>query len=269
MTYSVVARNFSEAHDNKIHSDEIAQKYGFLGALVPGVAVFGHLVHPLVTRYGERWLGHSLSNVRFAKPAYHGDELTIEHTLMPEQDRSQSREWPEVVFSDRSQATTRNEAIATLDSALPSQLPEAKEIDWNQHPYKPADRPEMNWDNVLPNQPYQSWDWHIDAKSNRTAAEEVADNSPIYAEFVHPHLLLSSANSALTREYLMPAWIHVGSELCLRSALRVGDRVTVRAMPLDKWERKGHQFLRLYLSYHRGAELTTEIVHTAIFRVAQ
>ena len=26
MTYSVVARNFSEASDNKIHSDEIARK---------------------------------------------------------------------------------------------------------------------------------------------------------------------------------------------------------------------------------------------------
>ena len=31
-TYEVVARNFSEAHENKIHSDEIARKYGFKGA---------------------------------------------------------------------------------------------------------------------------------------------------------------------------------------------------------------------------------------------
>ncbi|MGI9325180.1 MAG: hypothetical protein ACR2PZ_08185 [Pseudomonadales bacterium] len=269
MTYSVVARNFSEAHDNKIHSDEIAKKYGFLGALVPGVAVFGHLVHPLVSQYGERWLSQSLSNVRFAKPAYHGDQLTIEHALISEQDRKQSREWRDVAFSDRSQATARDEVISTLDSALPEQLPQAIEVAWNQHGCKPAGRPEMNWDNVVPHQPYQSWEWHIDAQSNRTAAEEVADDSSIYAEFVHPHLILSSANGALTREYMMPAWIHVGSELCLRSALRVGDRVTVRAMPLEKWERKGHQFLRLYLSYHRGGELTTEIVHTAIFRVAQ
>ncbi len=27
--YQVVARNFSKAHENKIHDDEIARKYGF------------------------------------------------------------------------------------------------------------------------------------------------------------------------------------------------------------------------------------------------
>ena len=40
-------------------------------------------------------------------------------------------------------------------------------------------------------------------------------------------------------------------------------------MPLEKWERKGHQFVRLYVAYHRDEILTTEIFHTAIFRVAQ
>ena len=52
-TYEVVARNFSEANENKIHSDEIARKYGFKGALVPGVAVWGHLTHPLAERFGQ------------------------------------------------------------------------------------------------------------------------------------------------------------------------------------------------------------------------
>ena len=51
--YQVVAQNFSEDHENKIHSDEIAKKYGFKGGLVPGVAVWGHLTHPLVERLGE------------------------------------------------------------------------------------------------------------------------------------------------------------------------------------------------------------------------
>ena len=54
--YEVVARNFSESSENKIHSDEIAKKFGFKGALVPGVAVYGHLTLPLVDRFGENWL---------------------------------------------------------------------------------------------------------------------------------------------------------------------------------------------------------------------
>ena len=41
--HSAVARNFAEASENKIHSDDIARRFGFTGALVPGVTVFGHL----------------------------------------------------------------------------------------------------------------------------------------------------------------------------------------------------------------------------------
>ncbi|MCZ6709554.1 MAG: hypothetical protein O7B25_04245, partial [Gammaproteobacteria bacterium] len=75
--YQVVAQNFSQDHENKIHSDEIAKKYGFKGGLVPGVAVWGHLTHPLVELLGEDWLAGSVSNVRFFKPAYHGDHLEL------------------------------------------------------------------------------------------------------------------------------------------------------------------------------------------------
>jgi acyl dehydratase len=67
----------------------------------------------------------------------------------------------------------------------------------------------------------------------------------------------------------MPAWIHVGSEIRFHAQLKVGDTVEVRAVPLEKWERKGHQFVKLYLAYLRGSEITTELFHTAIFRVAQ
>ena len=75
--FQVVARNYSEASENRIHSDEIARRYGFRGALVPGVAVYGHLTRPLVECYGEDWLGHSTSSVRFLQPAYDGDTLQI------------------------------------------------------------------------------------------------------------------------------------------------------------------------------------------------
>ena len=75
--YEVTARNFSEASENRIHSDEIAKKFGFRGALVPGVAVYGHATYPLVEAFGEDWLGHSASAVRLLKPTYHGDALTV------------------------------------------------------------------------------------------------------------------------------------------------------------------------------------------------
>jgi hypothetical protein len=47
----------------------------------------------------------------------------------------------------------------------------------------------------------------------------------------------------------MPAWIHTGSEVTFRRLLRVGDDIDVRAVPLEKWERKGHHFVELYIAY--------------------
>ena len=58
-TYQVRAVNDALTSENRIHSDEIARRYGFSGALVSGVAVLGHLVHPLVEAYGEDWLGNT------------------------------------------------------------------------------------------------------------------------------------------------------------------------------------------------------------------
>ena len=53
-----------------------------------------------------------------------------------------------------------------------------------------------------------------------------------------------------------------------RKLLRVGDDITIRAVPQEKWRKKGHEFIRLYLAFERANELTTEIFHTAIYRVA-
>ena len=66
--HSAIARNFAEASENKIHSDDIARRFGFTGALVPGVTVFGHLAWPLTQRFGERWLRGSWAGPHRSPP---------------------------------------------------------------------------------------------------------------------------------------------------------------------------------------------------------
>ena len=78
-----------------------------------------------------------------------------------------------------------------------------------------------------------------------------------------------AANQVLVRQFVMPAWIHTGSDITFRRLLRVGEEIEVRAVPLEKWERKGHHFLKLHVAYVARGALATEIDHTAIFRVAQ
>jgi len=254
-SYQVTAKNFSEASENRIHSDEVARRYGFEGALVPGVAVYGYLTHPIVERLGEPWLSASTSDVRFFKPAYEGDALEISVAEA----------------GDRWQASCHNAAGILLAELVtePGNLPPAEDQGVFDAAAKPAGRVDMTWKTVVEGQPFTPWHWQITEDGNSTYASQVFDEQPIYRTAAHPHWLLGIANRALTREFVMPAWIHVGSTVRFRKLLRVGDTVEVRAVPLQKWERKGHQFVKLYLAYVRGESVTTEIFHTAIFRVAE
>ena len=254
--YRVTARNFSEASENRIHSDDIARRYGFRGALVPGVAVYGYLTRPLVERFGADWLGASASAVRFHKPAYEGDELSVRLAEA----------------GDDAWTATCTNADGTLLAELttrPGGVPPARDQAAFAGQAKPPERVDMNWDTVVAGQPFTPWHWQITEDGNRTYAQQVFDDLAVYRTAAHPHWLLHIANRALTREFVMPAWIHVGSEIVFRELLKVGDTVEVRAVPLEKWERKGHQFVKLYLAYVRGETVTTEIIHTAIFRVAE
>src|ERR1043165_9822431 len=72
-THSVRAFNGAALSENKIHDDEVARRFGFKGALVPGVAVFAYMAHVPVAHFGRVWLERGAAECRFAKPVYHGD----------------------------------------------------------------------------------------------------------------------------------------------------------------------------------------------------
>lgn len=254
-SYQIIARNHSEASENRIHSDDVARRYGFRGALVPGVAVYGYLTHPLVETFGERWLAESESEVRFLKPAYEGDRLDISLDTDGETHTARC-------------ANAAGELLAELRSTLAAPPP-LRDQSVFDGPRKPPARVPMDWDSVVIGQAFTPWHWQITEDANALLRRQVADELPIYRFAAHPYGMLQLANLALTREFVMPAWIHVGSVIRHRSQLRVGDTVEIRAAVEEKWERKGHQFLKLYLTYRRERTITTEIVHTAIFRVAE
>ena len=54
----------------------------------------------------------------------------------------------------------------------------------------------------------------------------------------------------------------------MRHVIRVGQVLTVVTVPLEKWKRKGHQFIRLYVGMMAEDRVMFEVEHTAIFRIA-
>ena len=249
--YRSTARNFSAETENRIHSDEVAAQFGFEGALVPGAAIFGHMTRPLLDALGTDWLSNWRTDVRFLKPAYHGDALTIHHGTHGGN------------HSVRCQA--RGLLLAELTTTpsgsegAPSAVAPGPAVE---------QRPEIHWDNVEVGEPFPAWTWIPDAVANAEAAAQVEDDLSCYRDgIIHPHAILSTANRTLTRRYHLPAWIHVGSTLRFRRLLRVGDEVDVRTVPRRKWRRKGHEFVDLGIAYVVDGAVATEIGHVAIFRI--
>ena len=50
--FTITALNDATDSENRMHSDEVAARYGFAGALVSGVNVFGYMTQPLVAEFG-------------------------------------------------------------------------------------------------------------------------------------------------------------------------------------------------------------------------
>ena len=75
--HEVRAFNQAAASENKIHDDAVAQRFGFRGALVPGVAVFAYMAHQPVARWGRAWLERGAADCRFLKPVYDGDIVRV------------------------------------------------------------------------------------------------------------------------------------------------------------------------------------------------
>ena len=75
--YDVRAFNQAAASENKIHDDAVAQRFGFKGALVPGVTVFAYMAHQPVARWGRAWLEGGAAECRFRKPVYDGEMVHV------------------------------------------------------------------------------------------------------------------------------------------------------------------------------------------------
>lgn len=250
--YLTRARNFSVNTENRIHSDEVAARFGFEGGLVPGAAVFGHMTHPLVDSLGPDWLAGWQVSVRFFKPAYDGDELTVTCDIA----------------DDTHTVRCHGRGILLAELRTRPLEPDGKPA--LLEPGPPVDhRPEIAWDNLAVGEPFPAWTWSPDAVANAESAAQVGDGLAWYRRGVlHPHAILGTANQAFIRRYVLPAWIHVGSVVRFRRLLRVGDEIEVRTVPTRKWRRKGHEFVDLGIAYIVNGEVATEIEHTSIFRIA-
>ena len=79
--YRVSAAAPADPAENRIHEDRLAREFGFRGGLVPGVIVYAWMTHPIIAALGPAWLDHGRFSVRFAKPVYYDEPVTVQASV--------------------------------------------------------------------------------------------------------------------------------------------------------------------------------------------
>jgi hypothetical protein len=264
-----------------MHSDEVARQFGFKGALVPGVTVFAHMTRPLVARYGEQWLGEGIAEVSFARPAYEGELLTVTSRIAGETVGGEGPVDLRVGGNDAGGSNEKDGVIelicsneegvelARMSSYIPASSPDVDPRSDTAPAAPIPDRPLVSWDLMEIGKPFPALRWAPTAADNAQWCADVCDDLAIYRTGgdapIHPGFVLRQANYVLRNRFTLPAWIHTGSRIVFHEVLRIGREYEVRAIPEEKWERKGHQFVRLYVAFRSGKQTMAEVAHTAIF----
>jgi hydrogenase maturation factor len=259
-SYRVQAYNTAHSSENKIHDDAVARRFGFSGALVPGVDVYAYMMHLPVARWGRAFLERGTAQCRFTNPVYDGE--TAEVSGRDEGDALVI----EVTSGGKSCATgsARLPAQAATPRALgrfPSASPPAME---NRPAASPATLPVGGCLGSIP--------FEANAELAAGYLRDVRETDDLYSRegLVHPGTVLRMCNLALLRNVLLGPWIHVGSAVQNFSAARVGEILEARACVAANDERKGHLFVELdVLVLGAGTRPVAAVRHTAIYRPRQ
>jgi acyl dehydratase len=261
--YRVKARNTSVGSENGIHDDSVARRYGFPGALVPGVTVYAYLTHPLVQGLGVGWLERGSISVRFRRPLLDGDEVVVSGEITERDARGVSA----VVKAMTERAGECAVATVSLPAGLPTPVNPAL---YREAPL-PAERPPVSRERLqsvavlgTPVAPY-------DEARGTEYAETVSDPLAVYrgaTGYVHPAFYLQQANRVLSQNVQLGPWIHVGSVVRHLGAARIGDTLRALGNVRSLYDKKDRQYVELDVVIIAGERrAVAHVLHTAIYRL--
>jgi acyl dehydratase len=262
--YRVKARNTSATSENKIHDDDIARRYGFRGGLVPGVTVYAYLTQPLVAAFGAAWLQRGTAAVRFSKPVFEGEELTVTGGVTARDPRGAT-----IAISGATAATPE---ATTLAATLPAGSPTPVNVAVYRPAPLPELRPEATREHLVSLDTLGTPVTTYDQAAATEWLDKVTDPLPLYRGrdgWVHPGFFLNQANKALSLNVRLGPWIHAGSVVRHLGGARVGETLATRGRVRSVFEKKGRDFVELDLVIVAGerARPVAHILHTAIFRL--
>ena len=246
---------------NPIHSTEVAAQYGFRGALVGGVTVYGWFTPPLIEVLGERWLRDGWADVRFRRPTFPGDLMTAR---------------VELGDGTATIAMLNPEGVATIEgTAGTGKAPWFSELtppSGRPAEAKPAALRVLTIDSAPAGQQLRPMlvPW-AEAEASAYAENLQKDTSGRFsgpAALVHPGWIAARMTPLLKHSYDYGPSIHIRTQVQHLAEARAGQAFTVEGTFLRAYEQNGHHVAELdgSLMSESGEELA-RLRHTTIFRI--
>jgi hypothetical protein len=108
----------------------------------------------------------------------------------------------------------------------------------------------------------------VTAEFHAQDLSDTRETDPLYAAegIVHPGTILRCCNWVLSHNVVLPAWMHVGSDVQNLGIAHIGDTLSARARVTKNYVHKGHKFVEvdaLVLANERTP--LARVTHTAIY----
>lgn len=264
------------ATGNAIHTAEGARDYGYEGALVAGVLLFGWCVPSVLDELGPEWLTDGWAEVNFRRPVYSGAKLIV-RVAPPAGDGRTGRT-----------ETAPGSAPAAVTLSVEDDLCVQGEVGRGRAPWSDqlADLPARRPDPALAPGDKPALQLGMGASDLRTldatvsaeAARAFGRSQPQpLASFgsdrplVHPAILARQMISLLghSYDYGRPS-IHVSTHLENRGPVPAGEPLALSGRLVRTYERRGHEYAVIDAAlYGPGDGPLARLRHTNIFRVAR
>jgi hypothetical protein len=269
-SFSGVAFNQVPDSDNRIHSDELAQAYGFRGALVPGVTVSAYLIQPAIERWGLDWLTRGWAHAVVKSPVYDGEHFDVDIA------------WHADAFQCRLSSGAQHcaEAKVVLPGSLAGVLmakPERRGDRLMPEDYKgPEVTPDLMAELQASGCMAKKFLWspaHEMAAYFRLQKEMPAllrpDLQPGSGGYANMSFLLGCANRHFAAVAKMSPWVHLQTSSQNFQAVPLHTVLVSEMSVLELFNKKGHEFADCEFNLYRADDDSPvcRIVQRAIYKL--
>ena len=226
-----------ERYAGTIYDDDSAQVYGYRGALVPGLMLYGYMANLVAQSWGLEWVERGTMTSRSRRPVYEGDPIVIVAAAVQQDGSGRS-----VEMEVRDPA---GNIIAIGSATLPNAKPPLPDL--ADFPVLPIEKPlrPIAAGEFCAGDRFGCEPDTVTAESHAESLKDFRQTWPVYAEqgIVHVSKFAQVAtHNALGSYKLSTPSIYVAANTQHLNIARVGDTLTSSGIITDAYERKGNHY---------------------------